>query len=122
MFKKLYAVCLLVEDFDKSFDFYKNTLGLKVNSNEGKFANFKLGETELAIFQKSEGVAMFPSKYMGNGGGAIIGFQVENVEKVCKSLESKGVKVFEGPKKTAWGQTVAYFNDPDDNIWEISQI
>ena len=121
MFKKLFAVCLLVNDFDKSYDFYKNTLGLKVNSNEGKFANFKLGETELAIFQKSEATAMFPKKYMESGGGSVIGFQVKNVEKVCKSLKDKGIKIFEGPKKTAWGQTVAYFNDPDDNIWEVSE-
>lgn len=120
MFNKLFAVCLLVENFDKSFDFYKNILSLKVNSNEGKFANFKLGETELAIFQKSEAVAMFPAKYMKSGGGAVIAFQVENVENTCKKLEEKGIKIFEGPKKTAWGQTVAYFNDPDDNIWEVS--
>lgn len=121
MFNKLFAVCLLVNDFDKSFDFYKNILGLKLNSNEGKFANFKLGETELAIFQKSHATAMFPNKHMGNGGGAVIAFQVENVEKTCKKLEEKGVKIFEGPKKTAWGQTVAYFNDPDHNIWEVSE-
>lgn len=121
MFNKLFAVCLLVNDFDKSFDFYKNILGLKLNSNEGKFANFKLGETELAIFQKSEAIAMFPTKYMRSGGGAVIGFQVGDVEKACKSLEEKGVKIFEGSKKTAWGQTVAYFNDPDDNIWEVSE-
>lgn len=121
MFKKLFAVCLLVKDFDKSFDFYKNILGLKVNLNEGKFANFKLGETELAIFQKSEAISMFPTKYMGNGGGAVIGFQVKNVEKICKNLKENGIKIFEGPKKTAWGQTVAYFNDPDHNIWEVSE-
>ncbi len=121
MFNKLFAVCLLVNDFDKSFDFYKNVLGLKLNSNEGKFANFKLGETELAIFQKSEAIAMFPTKYMGNGGGTVIGFQVENVEKTCKKLVEKGIKIFEEPKKTAWGQTVAYFNDPDHNIWEVSE-
>jgi len=122
MFKKLFAICLLVNDFDKSFDFYKNILELEVNSNEGRFANFKLGETELAIFQKSEAVAMFPTKYMKSGGGAVIAFQVKNVEVTCKKLEEKGVNIFDGPKKTAWGQTVAYFNDPDDNIWEISQI
>jgi catechol 2,3-dioxygenase-like lactoylglutathione lyase family enzyme len=121
MFNKLFAICLLVEDFDKSFDFYKNTLGLTVNSNEGKFANFKLGETELAIFGKDEAVAMFPSEHMGSGGGAVIGFQVDDVERACKDLKSKGVEVFEGPKTTAWGQTVAYFKDPDKNIWEVSK-
>ncbi len=120
MFKKLFAVCLLVENFDKSFSFYKNTLGLKVNSQEGKFANFKLEGTELAIFQKEEATAMFPKENMSKGGGAVIGFQVDDVEKTCKDLKAKDVEIFEGPKKTEWGQTVAYFNDPDGNIWEVS--
>ena len=92
----------------------------KKNPNENRL-NLKLGETELAIFQKSEATAMFQKKYMKSGCGAVIGFQVKNVEKVCKILEDKGIKVFEGPKKTAWGQTVAYFNDPDNNIWEVSE-
>ena len=121
MFNKLYAACLLVDDFDKSLDFYKNILGLTVNSQEGKFANFKLGETELAIFQKDEATAMFPKKYMGKGGSVSLAFQVLNVEKTAKELKVKGVNIFEGPKKTAWGQIVAYFLDPDDNIWEVSE-
>ena len=58
---------------------------------------------------------------MGNGGGAVVGFQTQNVEKTVEKLKSYGIKIFEGPKKTAWGQTVAYFQDPDNNIWEISQ-
>ena len=120
MFNKLFAVCLLVEDFDKSLSFYKDTLGLKVDSQEGKFANFKLEGTELAIFQKDEAMAMFPREKMGKGGGAIIGFQVDDVKKTCDDLKAKGVEIFEGPKKTEWGQIVAYFNDPDGNIWEVS--
>jgi len=121
MFNKLFAVCLLVDDFDKSFKFYKETLGLEVKDHESHFANFKLGETELAIFGKDEATSMFPKEYMKPGGGAVIGFQVDDVEKVCKELESKGVKIFEGPKTTKWGQTVAYLNDPDRNIWEVSK-
>ena len=120
MFNKLFAVCLLVEDFDKSFSFYKDTLGLKVNSQEGKFANFKLEGIEMAIFQKDEATAMFPKENMGKGGGVVIGFQVDDVKKTCETLKAKGVEIFEGPKKTEWGQTVAYFKDPDDNIWEVS--
>lgn len=122
MFNKLFAICLLVDDFEESFDFYKNTLGLTVNTHEGKFANFKLGETELAIFEKSEATSMFPTKFIGNGGGCVIGFQVDKVKKTCDKLKIKGVEIFEGPKKTAWGQTVAYFKDPDGNIWEVSNF
>ncbi len=121
MFNKLFAVCLLVDNFGKSLDFYKNALDLKVNSKEGEFANFKLGETELAIFGKNEAIAMFPRKYMSKGGGVSVGFQVSSVEKTCEKLKSKGIEIFEGPKKTVWGQTVAYFRDPDNNVWEVSE-
>ncbi|KKQ87578.1 MAG: Glyoxalase/bleomycin resistance protein/dioxygenase [Parcubacteria group bacterium GW2011_GWF2_38_8] len=120
MFNKLFANCLLVNDFDKSLAFYRDIVGLEVNSAEGKFADFKLKGTSLAIFEKESAVAMFPKEYMGQGGGIILAFQVENVQKICDDLISKGVKIFEGPKTTAWGQTVAYFKDPDNNIWEIS--
>jgi len=121
MLNKLFAVCLLVDNFEKSFQFYKDVLGLEFNSREGKFAGFKLGETSLAIFQKDEAVAMFPKEHMRTGGGAVLGFQVEDVQKTCEELKTKGVDIFEGPKTTPWGQTVAYFKDPDGNIWEISK-
>jgi len=121
MFKKLFAVCLLVDNFEKSFQFYKDILGLEVNSQEGKFADFKLSETSLAIFQKDEAVTMFSKEHMKSGGGSVLGFQVEDVQKTCGELKTKGVDVFEGPKTTPWGQTVAYFKDPDGNIWEVSK-
>lgn len=120
MFNKLFAVCLLVEDFEKSLSFYRDTLGLTVNSQDGKFADFKLEGTSLAIFEKSEATAMFPKEYMGSAGGAVLAFQVDDVNKACEELKAKGIDVFEGPKTTEWGQTVAYFKDPDGNIWEVS--
>ena len=120
MFNKLFANCLLVKDFNESLAFYKDILGLEVNSQDGNFADFKLEGTSLAIFQKSDATSMFSEEHMGSGGGIVLGFQVDNVEEICKNLIDKGVEIFEGPKTTEWGQTVAYFNDPDGNIWEIS--
>ncbi|OGM19257.1 hypothetical protein A2685_03240 [Candidatus Woesebacteria bacterium RIFCSPHIGHO2_01_FULL_37_10] len=112
---------MLVKDFEKSLPFYRDILGLELNSQDGKFADFKLEGTSLAIFQKSDAVAMFPEKFMGNGGGIVLAFQVNDVKKTCDELKNKGVEIFEGPKTTEWGQTVAYFKDPDENIWEVSQ-
>ncbi len=120
MFNKLFANCLLVENFEKSLAFYKDILGLEVNSTEGKFADFKLEGTALAIFEKETATAMFSKEHMGQGGGVILAFQVKDVQKTCDELKSKGVEIFEGPKTTEWGQTVAYFKDPDGNIWEVS--
>lgn len=121
MFDKLFAVCLLVDDFDKSLAFYRNTLGLMVNVHEDGFANFHLGETEFAIFQKDAAAAMFPATFMKPSGGVVIGFQVDNLDDSCKALTDKGVTFFEGPKTTDWGQKVAYLHDPDGNILEISE-
>lgn len=121
MFKNLFAVCLLVDDFEQSLAFYRDTIGLPVKSTEGKFADFDLQGTSLAIFQKDEATTMFSTEHMKPGGGAVIGFQVEDVQKACAELKSKGVDIFDGPKTTSWGQTVAYFKDPDGNIWEVSQ-
>lgn len=122
MFKKLYAVCFLVEDFEKSLRFYNDVLGLKVKSQEGnQFAAFDLEGAELAIFQKDGATAMFPKRFMGTGGGVSIGFQVNDIKKACDELKSRGVRIFEGPKTTPWGQKVAYFLDPDKNIWEVSE-
>ncbi|KKQ11837.1 MAG: hypothetical protein US24_C0013G0009 [candidate division WS6 bacterium GW2011_GWC2_36_7] len=52
--EKLFAICLLVDSYEKSLNFYTNVLGFKVNSKDGVFTDFKLGETSLAIFQKME--------------------------------------------------------------------
>lgn len=122
MFNKLFAVCLLVNDFEKSLKFYRDILGLKVKSQEGnQFAGFDLEGTEMAIFQKDGATAMFPKKFMGTGGGVNIGFQVKDINQASEELKSKGAEIFEGPKTTPWGQKVAYFKDPDGNIWEVSE-
>ncbi len=122
MFNKLFAVCLLVNDFEHSLTFYRDIIGLEVNSTNDEFEDFKLAGTSLAIFSRKTAITMFPAKHMGKAGGAVYGFQVADVPEICKILKTKGVEIFEGPKTTEWGQTVAYFKDPDDNIWEISKL
>ena len=122
MFNSLFAVCLLVEDAKRSIAFYKDVLGLEVNYTDGGFANFKLQGTELAIFEKKEAASMFPASHMKPSGGFLMGFRVKDLGQACDTLKERGVSFFEGPKQTAWGQKVAYFYDPDKNIWEVSEL
>lgn len=120
MFSKLFAICLLVDNFEKSLAFYRDILGLKIRDKEEGFANFVLEGTELEIFQKDAATSMFPKEFMKPSGGFLIAYQVDDVARVCGDLKRKGVVIFEGPKTTPWGQTVAYFHDPDRNIWEVT--
>jgi catechol 2,3-dioxygenase-like lactoylglutathione lyase family enzyme len=121
MISGLYAVCLLVSDLDRSLAFYRDTLGLTLNSQDTGYADFKLGETLLAIFQKDAATAMFPESHMGGSGGAVYAYVVEDIKVACRQLKEKGIEIFEGPKKVPWGQMVAYFKDPDGHIWELTQ-
>lgn len=120
MFQKLFAICLLVDDFERSLTFYQDILGLKIRDKEEGFANFILEGTELAIFQKDAATTMFPRSYMKPSGGFLIAYKVDDVPKTCDELRKKRVTLFEGPKVTPWGQPVAYFHDPDGNIWEVT--
>jgi catechol 2,3-dioxygenase-like lactoylglutathione lyase family enzyme len=122
MFNSLFAVCLLVEDVKRSTAFYKDVLGLEINSADGGFANFKLQGTELAIFEKKDATGMLPASYIKPSGGFLLGFRVKDLEQACATLKERGASFFEGPKQTAWGQKVAYFYDPDKNIWEVSEF
>ncbi|MBI5053514.1 MAG: VOC family protein [Chloroflexi bacterium] len=122
MFNRLTATCLLVHDLDKTIAFYRDTLGLEVEFTNGNFfVKFKLDGTPLMLFEKEAAAKMlFPKEHITQGGGVLLAFQVDDLQKTCDELKSKGVEIFEGPKATAWGQTVAYFKDPDENVWEVS--
>jgi catechol 2,3-dioxygenase-like lactoylglutathione lyase family enzyme len=111
MITKLDAVCLLVENLEVSQDFYQNKLGLTIKSTDTGFVEFELGETPLAIFEKKHATAMFPIQYMQSTGGAVTALRVDDITKTCAELDSKGVHIFEGPKQTSWGQTVAYLHN-----------
>ena len=121
MITSLYAICLLVENLEKSLSFYRDILGLIVNSTDTGYVDFKLGDTLLAVFEKNAATAMFPKAHMMTGGGAVFAYQVDDVASACEKLKAKGVEIFEGPKEMPWGQTVAYFKDPDSNIWEVTK-
>ena len=120
MILNIFAVCLLVEDLPISREFYEQKLGLVINSTDTGFVDYKLGETPLALFEKKHATAMFAARYMKPSGGAVVALQVDNVEKSCQELVDKGVEIFEGPKLTSWGQTVAYLHDPDRHIIELT--
>lgn len=122
MFKKMFANCLLVSDFEKSLDFYQNKMWLELNYREGNFANFKVENIELAIMDKNNTKELGVEKYINKGGAMFLCFQTENVEKTYQELNSRGVEFITKPIVTSWGQNVAYFTDPDLNIWEVSKV
>lgn len=124
---KFNNIRLLVNDFDKCFTFYKDTLGL--NCTWGKlgdnFASFDIGlASGLAIFKNE-----LMSGVIGNPGAGknedlpdkfAIVIEVESVDKTYSALKKSGVEFLTEPlDMTAWGIRVSHFRDPENNLIEL---
>lgn len=124
---KFNNIRLLVNDFDKCFTFYKETLGLECTWGNigGNYASFNIGIPS--------GLALFKSELMSDAINStnaqknktlhdkmVIIIQVDNVDMSYRSLLSKGVKFLAEPKDMIpWGIRVVHFRDPEDNLLEI---
>jgi lactoylglutathione lyase len=124
---KFNNIRLLVNDFDKAFTFYNDTLGLECTWGKlgDNFASFTIGlESGLAIF-KAELMGMAIDNYTAkNTGGSqdksVIVIEVENVSHTYEKLKSKGITFLTEPKDMpAWGIRVAHFRDTEGNLLEI---
>ncbi len=47
---------------------------------------------------------------------------VEDVDREYEELRQKGVHFVKPPTTQPWGQRIAYFEDPEGNLWEISHF
>lgn len=124
---KFSNIRLLVNDFDKSFNFYNDILGLECTWGKpgDNFASFNIGiDSGLAIF-KAELMAMAINNFDANKNEILqdkisIIIQVENVNESYQALKSKGVNFLNEPKDMpAWGIRVAHFRDTENNLFEL---
>jgi predicted enzyme related to lactoylglutathione lyase len=124
---KFNNIRLLVNDFDKAYSFYNDTLGLECTWGKpgDNFASFNIGlESGLAIF-KAELMAMAIGDQTAKKSGAsqdrsVIVIEVENVSATYEKLKNKGVSFLTEPKDMPdWGIRVAHFRDTEGNLLEI---
>ncbi len=124
---KLSNIRLLVNDFEKSYVFYNETLGLKCTwgDKDAVFASFDIGlPSGLAIFKaelmaETMGDKKAESNSVSNDKFAII-IEVENVDEMFENLQKNSINFITQPKDMkAWGIRVAHFRDPEGNLIEI---
>ncbi|MCI0712098.1 MAG: VOC family protein [Chloroflexi bacterium] len=126
MFKRVSAVVLFVQDFDDCLKFYRDTLGLQVVLLESDFAAFKMDDQDFAIQGMETSAQMVNLKVdafepqSGKVDRVLLCTRVENVDNAYATLKAKGVEFTGPPEDKPWGIRVAYFRDPEGNIWEIA--
>lgn len=123
---KISLITLGVNDFTKSFVFYKDGLGFKPHNyqeSEG-FAMFKMEGTWLALYPKDR---LAKDASVSEGGSGFSGITLSHnvktegeVDKVIELAVSKGAKLIKKPQKVFWGGYGGYFADPDGYLWEVA--
>ena len=110
-----------VKDILKARQFYADTLGLDVKTNEDMLAIDLGSGAKVLIYPKPDHT---PATY------TILNFPVENVERTVRALKERGVR-FEIYKNADYGTddegihrgpnepTVAWFTDPSGNILSV---
>jgi len=119
---------LLVKDFDKSWRFYRDTLGLTPVKGHGHppYGEFLSGGKDpiLSIFERKRmatAVGLDPGRYpKGNVGRSALIFAVKDVDAVARRLRRQGVRLLAGPtERPAWGLRTIHLRDPDGYLVEI---
>jgi len=112
---KLYAVRIFSLNWQESFNFYRDTLGLSVwfNDAESGWAQFDLGGVYLGL-ERCEPTDSETRQLVGRFVG--VSLRVSNIEQIYSELRTNGVEFIAPPEKQVWGGTLAHFKDPDANV------
>ncbi len=126
---KLHNTRLLVNDFPKTFLFYRDVLGLTpaFGDENDVYTEFVTDGTILAIFQAplmqealtgtSEAAAVGAES---SGEKFLLAFAVDDVDQIFADLSASGVTFVAEPKdRPVWGIRTAHLSDPEGNLIEL---
>lgn len=120
-------VRLLVNDFDKSWRFYRDMLGLTPVKDHGHppYGEFVWkGRAIVSIFDRklmATAVGLAPGRYSRkNVGRSLLNFEVKDVDALAKTLRRRGVRLLQGPTdRPDWVLRTIHLQDPDGYLIEI---
>ena len=117
-------VILIVDDLDRTLDFYTQVLGLRLGHRSGEYAQLDTGTTRLGFYTRNAMAQAlgFPlHKPAPDAAGFEIGFKVVDVDAAYNELIEKGASEATPPTTRPWGQRTAYVRDPDGHLIELAQ-
>ena len=123
------AYVLVVKDLEKCLSFYRDKLGFKLKDREEDFAYLVFGGQTgfgMALISIDGASKLISEARMQPRKDSIhrnyFAVFLEDVDKEYNELKAKGVNFVKAPTTFPWGQRIAYFEDPEGNLWEISHF
>lgn len=127
---RITVITIGVDDLERSFNFYRDGLGLKSEGIIGK--EFEHGAVAFFELQHGLRLAVWPRKSLAHDSGLPLGapsateFSLGHnvsskaeVDAVMAQVKSAGAVIVKPAQETFWGGYTGYFQDPDHHLWEV---
>ncbi len=121
-------ICLFVDDFRGSLDFYVNKFGFKVkrlqpDPENANYVEFDFHGTAVTMWQVDGVIKAMGDEHLGPyGHHFMIAVKVplpEDVDEIHETLTGNGVTCIQPPTTYEFGSRAAYFLDYEGNVWEV---
>lgn len=123
--QKITDICLLVEDIERTIDFYVGKLGFRLRRKAEGFADFYNDGLTLAAWEIdhiNEYCGVSNRRAPAGAHRACVAMQLDDaadVDRYYEELSARGVTFYRPPADYKWNARCVYFTDPDDTLWEL---
>jgi uncharacterized protein len=127
---RITVITVGVDDLERSFNFYRDGLGLKSDGIIGM--EFEHGAVAFFELQPGLRLALWPRNSLAHDSGLPLGaasateFSLghnvcskADVDAVMDQAKSAGALIVKTAQETFWGGYAGYFQDPDHHLWEV---
>ena len=124
---RISIITLGVSDLERSYNFYRNGLGLPTSRKpESGIIFFQTGGVCLALYpldKLAEDVSPTRSSERGPFTGITLAHNTKSkdeVNTILSKAEKAGGKIEKPAQDVFWGGYSGYFSDPDGYLWEVA--
>lgn len=127
---RITVITIGVADLEASLRFYRDGLGFNTEGIVG--AQFEHGAVVFIDLERGLRLALWPRSSISHDTGLPVGrpsptemtlghnvSSKAEVDAVIAQAASAGARIVKPPHDTFWGGYSAYFQDPDDHLWEV---
>ena len=120
---RLSDVRLLVDDFNRARDFYRDVMQLEMRVEvPDTYAEFVSGGLTLGVYRRDLMAERVGERWVGPAGGAVACFEVDDADDVFVALVDRGATPVREPQdEPTWSLRVAHIADPDGHIIELDE-
>jgi lactoylglutathione lyase len=112
MLSRISYITLWVNEYDACLAFYRDVLGLPLETSDANFAQFATEGTKLYLHRLGDRSPL-------RSRALEIHFEVRDVDAAYIKLLERGVQFEHQPANMPWGARMAAFRDPEGNAIEI---